>query len=135
MTSILKPKRFNLHIIYQCPECGSELWATPQEAANDGQGITCCNKLWKIQSLHNLRLRCKTDLREPDLRSAKTDIREPNLRSAIREPSRQSIPDEVIDCLEELGFERSEIKSSLKTIDTNCETDELIERFLQQYAT
>jgi hypothetical protein len=51
-----KPTGYNVDLKYQCPVCGSDLWATRDEAKTPGFRIVCCGKALELETVSKFTL-------------------------------------------------------------------------------
>lgn len=89
----LKPKKFDLHLIYNCPQCGSDHWYSPNEIKSRPV-LICCNTVYPIKPM----------------KKATVNINYEGVEKPKPKPSIIKIPDKAIRILAGYGFSTEEIK-------------------------
>ncbi len=89
----IKPKRFDLNVIYQCPICNHEFWFNPQQLKIE-ESFTCCGHTFHTQPIKKTTLNIKFNT---------------------------EIPKKAIKILKGYGFSKQEITKS--DIDTDTTED------------
>lgn len=104
-TQKIKPVGYNVDVRYVCPECGSDLWATRDEAKTPGFRFVCCGKALETEPVAkftlNVQFRNEVAPQPPKTYEQRFKEAEPIRRKVIEEVQRGS---EAGAKLAQLGF-------------------------------
>ena len=114
----LRPCKFELHLIYNCPKCNSPHWLIPIEAKTKNFKFSCCDNVFTVEQINDIKV---------NINFVKSDQSSDPIGKVSAEGK---ILNEAFKILSAYGYKKTEIKQFHKK--SYCQSAEsLIKSFLR----
>lgn len=98
----IKPKRFAINLIFECPTCGGSHWYSSKELKNGGI-LYCCGETNVISPINNVEVTIKF---------------------------KKNVPQEALDILTGYGYDKKEIESAISNMVSYDNAEDFVRQFL-----
>jgi len=97
----LSPHAFDIHLKYLCPECRCDIWVSELEARTPNFKVSCCNTIYTMDTVSNLRVGIQFG--NSKVKSKKAKKQEHNL-------------DKFVSPLTSVGYSKDEAKELVEKV-------------------
>ena len=96
----LKPSRYEVQLIYACPSCDMEHYATVEETQFPGGVLCYCGEKIKFKAIHGTSITLKT----------KNEEKKKNVEKDVEKDVDNELLEDVVSALCNIGYKKAEAK-------------------------